>query len=93
MTGRIANMMLNRTVVISDRSTYLEEHFVDGQEIMLFNLEEITMLPELIKNVLEDKALQENICEKAYEKAERTDIWKVRTKQFLEILNKHYDTP
>ncbi|MDE6208064.1 MAG: glycosyltransferase [Lachnospiraceae bacterium] len=93
MTERIANMMLNRTVVISDRSTYLEEHFVDGQEIMLFNLEEIGMLPELIKNVLEDKALQDNICEKAYEKAERTDTWEMRAKQFLEIVNKYCDTP
>lgn len=91
MTERIANMMLNKTVVISDSSTYLEENFVNGRDILLFNLEEIKKLPELIRMVLQDENLQYNICKNAYEKSCNMDTWHVRAKQFLEIVNKCMD--
>ncbi len=37
-TERIANSMLQGAVAVTDRTTYLEENFVDEEELLIFHL-------------------------------------------------------
>lgn len=87
-TERVANSMLNRSLVISDKTDYLEEYYSDGEDIIIFDLEDIDVLPKRIKEVLnDDKKLQE-MTEKAYSKTKEKDSWRTKAEEFLQILNK-----
>jgi len=86
MTERIADMMLNKTVAISDSSMYLKEEF-DVDEIVLFDLEKMEELPEKINYILADDMLRSKIIEKAYEKASRLHTWEKRANKIDEIID------
>lgn len=86
MTERIANYMLSGAVCISDVTTYLEENFVDGEEIILFRLQELERLPEKIARLLGDSEYRDSIAHKAYKKAAELHTWKKRTEQLLELV-------
>lgn len=88
MTERIANIMLCRTVVVSDKSDYLTENFQDEEDLLLFDLEHIEELPAKIRELLEDPGKTERIAENGYRKAQEQHTWKRRAEQFLEIVNK-----
>lgn len=86
MTERLANMMLCNTVVLSDRSTYLEEHYKNHEELELFDLTEIEKLPNTIRKLLRDEQKQYAMTQKAYEKASLEHRWEHRAKQLLTLL-------
>lgn len=85
-TERIANSMLQRSVVVSDKSSCLTEQYRDGEELLLFDLEELSALPERIKKLLSEDAKREAIAERAYERAIREDTWKQRAELLLSYL-------
>lgn len=85
MTERIANMILNKALVISDKSRYLEEEF-DMSQMCLFDLEQIEKLPAIINDLFEDKHKIKGMQTKAYNKAVKEHTWLNRAKQFLEII-------
>lgn len=85
-TERVANSMLSGAVVVTDQSTYLHTHFEDGEEIILFDLENLSALPNKIKEVLGDDSKREKMAESALEKALQNHTWQVRVKQFLALL-------
>lgn len=85
-TERIANSMLCRSVVITDRSTRLEERFSDGEELVLFDLTKLPELPEKIRALLSDEKLRETMAEKAYRIASTEDTWRQRAEEFLQIV-------
>jgi spore maturation protein CgeB len=82
MTERIANMMLSKTVVLTDKSDYLTEHFTDGTDIVFFDLEQLERLPETIKTLLSDAPGRKMIAEAGYRNALEHHTWKVRARQF-----------
>ena len=82
-TERIANAMLQKSVVLTDKTTYLEENFKDGADILLFDLEEIEHLPIRIKEVLADVMRLENIGKSGYQKAKNHHTWKDRAVEFI----------
>lgn len=88
MTERIANIMLNKCVCVSDSSTYLQENFVNEKDIVLFDLNNLYSLPQMIKGLLgEDNKERRNlIVENAYEKASHVHKWINRAKQIMDIL-------
>ena len=86
-TERIANSMLNDSVVVSDTSTQLEELFENGKDLVLFDLNALETLPSTIQNLLSSKEDLSNISMKGYETALKNHLWDNRAKQFLEILN------
>lgn len=83
-TERIANSMLHRSVVVTDRSTYLEEHFTDKEDIVLFDLERLTELPKKLGEMTPH--LRET-AERAYWKAEEEHTWQKRAECFLQLWN------
>lgn len=86
LTERVLNAMLNHSVVLSDKSTQLEEEFVNGEDLVLFDLERIDVLPAIIRELLDDTGHLEEIAENGYRKAYANHRWINRAKQFLEIL-------
>lgn len=89
MTERIANAMLNKAVCVTDKSSYIERNFCDGENIVMFDLENIEVLPDRIKELLleEGTAKCQEIAEAAYEKALSSHTWEDRAKDFMEILS------
>lgn len=89
MTERIANAMLNRAVVISDKSRYLEENFTTGEDIVLFSLNEIDKLPAKLTELIADDAVIASISAKAYDKAVKKESFAAKAKVLLELINKY----
>lgn len=82
-TERIANSMLYRSIVVSDRSTCLEEQYKDGEELILFDLMDLSRLPDQIRTLLQDDKRREEIAERAYQRAIAEDTWDQRAALFL----------
>ncbi|MCI8919670.1 MAG: glycosyltransferase family 1 protein [Eubacterium sp.] len=87
-TERIANAMLQRSVVVTDRTTYLEQNFVNEQELLIFGLDRINELPQKIKSLLEDDRRRAKIAESGYQKAKKEHTWYRRAGQLLELMDK-----
>ncbi len=86
-TERIANSMLNGSVVVSDSSTQLNEIFVSGEDLVLFDLNDLECLPSTIQNLLSSKEELARISKKGYNNALENHLWDNRANQFLELLN------
>ena len=87
MTERIANAMMNGALCLSDRTSYLREHFVDGRNIVLFDLEHLEELPNQVKLLLADEPHLERIAQAGCEEAKANHSWKNRVEDFLKFLN------
>lgn len=82
-TERIANAMLQKSVVVTDRTTYLEKEFTDGEDILLFDLARLTELPARIKELLADDVRRKQIAENGYRIAAERHTWGQRAKALL----------
>ncbi|MCR5671759.1 MAG: glycosyltransferase [Butyrivibrio sp.] len=82
-TERIAGSMLAGCVVVSDRTTCLEEQYTDGEEMILFDLKDTKTLAERIKELLSDDVSRQNMAERAFSRAVKEDTWRKRAEQFL----------
>lgn len=87
-TERIAGSMLCGSVVCTDRSRYLAEHFQDGEELLLYDLEHLTCLPERIRGILADEEKRKRMAELAYTKAAAEHTWKQRATELTEWLDR-----
>ena len=86
-TERIANSMLNNSVVLTDKSTFLQENFTDGEDILLYDLQHLDRMTKTIKRYLDEpgNALKK-IAAKAYDKAEEKYTWKQTAEELLRKL-------
>lgn len=82
-TERIANSMLCKSLVITDRSTCLEEQYRDGEDLLLFDLADLPALPERVRDYLTNDRKREQIVENAYTRAAAEDTWESRAELFL----------
>ncbi|MBQ7677822.1 MAG: glycosyltransferase family 1 protein [Lachnospiraceae bacterium] len=89
MTERIANMMLNGAVMITDTSVYLEQEYVAGEDYVPFSLDEIESLSGIIRSIIQDEGRQETIRRSAYEKASKKETWDNRAERFIDILEQN----
>lgn len=85
-TERIANAMLQKSVVVTDRTTYLEENFVSGKDLLMFDLGHPEELPGQIRAVLDDEEKRKGIAENGYRKAVRYHTWRQRAGKILEFI-------
>ena len=56
ITERILNAMLQKAAVLTERNPYMEEHFSDGKDVLLYDLDQLSALPELVRSALSDPA-------------------------------------
>jgi spore maturation protein CgeB len=87
MTERIANMMLNHAVTVTDESKYLVENYVEGEDYLAISLTDIAGVPKVLRQILEDEKKQQEIAESAYEKARNKETWACRAKRIMEIID------
>lgn len=73
---RIATTMHNGSICVTDSSTYIEEHFKDNEELIIFNLEEYEKLPERIQHLLNCPKEAARIALNGYRKASEEYSWK-----------------
>ena len=88
MTERIANMMLNHCVVVSDESDYLAAHYGNNTEndMILFDLEKISEIPDRIRYYLQHDTERDAMAERAYEKASFEETWEKRTGEIVKAI-------
>ena len=86
-TERIANSMLNGCVVVSDKSTQLNEMFVSGEDLIMFELDKLDCLPKTLSNLLISKTHLENIKKNAYEKVIHMHSWYNRAETLLNFIH------
>lgn len=91
-TERIANAMLGKTVVVTDRTDYLVEEFQSGEDMLLFDLTHLEELPDMVKAVQQDREWQKRMTENAYKKANTHHTWEQRAEAFLKLLER-MDSP
>ena len=85
-TERIIEIMMSGTVCLTDETAYLKEHFSHMEDVVMFSLDRIEDIPELIGQILEKEELQTTIATKAYEKVSRFHTWDVRAGELLELV-------
>lgn len=87
LTERILNPMLCQTVVLSDKSTRLEEEFVDGEDIVLFDLARTECLPEIVRHLLSDENYLGHLARNGYRKAVEKHRWCHRAQLLLDFMS------
>lgn len=75
---RIATAMLSGAVSVTDTSSYIEEHFKDGRELVVYNLEKLEELPQKINWLLEYPEEAEKLAERSRICANNTLTWQHR---------------
>ncbi|MGN0318144.1 MAG: glycosyltransferase [Lachnospira sp.] len=88
MTERIANSMLNKAVCVSDTTIYLKEHFTDGENIVLFELDNIDELIGKIISLNKNRDKLNDIACNAYSLAMSEHTWDNRVVEFEKILTR-----
>ena len=72
---RVFNTLLNGALLVSDDSIYLREILRDGENCILFNLENIEQMPERVKALLADEDRMQPMVDRGYEMAKRSHTW------------------
>ena len=87
LTERVLNAMLCQSVVLSDKSTTLEQDFMDGKDLILFDLTKLEELPSLVNNLLSDHEKLQQIALSGYRKAKQNHLWEHRAEQLLKKID------
>lgn len=89
LTERLLNSMLCQSAALSDSSRRLKEEFIDGQDLVLFHLEEIDRLPGRVQELLANPQRLQQIAANGFKKAGSGHLWADRAEQFLKINEEH----
>ena len=72
---RIFNTLLQRSLPLTDSSSWLDEHFTDGHDIALYDLKQLDSLPEITEHLLKNTEKAEMIIENGYNKVLQEFTW------------------
>lgn len=72
---RIFNTLLQHSLPLTDPSSWITEHFTDGVDIALYDLDHLEQLPGIADRLLADAIRAEAIIQKGYEKVRRNLTW------------------
>lgn len=82
-TERMANIMLCKTVLVTDDTEYLKGRYTPDEDMIVFRLDELEKLPGKLKQYLEDKEKRDRVSENGWRKACQNETWDSRAKEFL----------
>lgn len=83
---RVYSAMLNHSVSLTDSSEYLEKTVKDGENILIYSLDDLKKLPMKIKWYLSHPKEMERVAENGFKYAINTQTWQNRAKQLMEIM-------
>lgn len=79
--------MLNGAVCVSDYSNYLGNHYIDGHNIVYFDLNNPNQMAMDIKWLLEHLNMAEKIAQNGYNTAAKYDSWEKRYSEIFNLLS------
>lgn len=83
---RIATAMLNGCVSVTDQSSYINDNYTDGKDIVIYSLDNLSALAEKITTLLENKDNSTyRLAMAGRNKAIQSDTWHERAKWFLTL--------
>lgn len=85
-TERHGNSMLNGAISLTDRTNYLAENFMNQEDIIFYDLDDMESLPEKVRWILNNPSKAENIAMNAKKKAQAQFTWSQAGIRFLQIL-------
>lgn len=88
---RTFNAMLNGAVLVTEYSKYLDDNFVNGQDLFMYDWKNGEKQVEVIHELLNDDCRRLAMAVNAYGKADKNHRWKNRVQQILLALNLLYD--
>ena len=83
---RIFNTLLRHSLPLTDSSAWIDENFVDGQDIVLYDLKHLEFLPDIAHRMLEDITLAESIIQNGYRKVSENLTWSHCTEWILDTI-------
>lgn len=72
---RIFNTLLQHSLPLTDSSKWVDRHFTDGQDIVLYDLKHLEQLPKIAGQMLKNPEQAESIIQNGYEKVLREFTW------------------
>lgn len=88
---RIFNTMLRHSVCLTDSSSWIDTHYTDREDIVLYQLDHLEKLPEIADFWLAHPAEAENLIERAKKKTSENFVWKNCVDSILESLDRNYN--
>lgn len=86
---RVFNSMLNGAVCVTDWSKYMTEILEDNQDVVFYELAELSSLPDKIRALLSDRGKWEKMQQRAFDTAVAAHTWAHRAERIhKEILCK-----
>lgn len=85
---RIVNSMLSGAVVVTDKSSYIEKHFVDNGELCCYDLQELNRLPGIIKKLLDRDDYRQQIADNGRKKQKKNIMSLYRLNELLILCNR-----
>lgn len=83
---RIFSGMLHGAVCVTDSNRYLKERYTSGNDIVFYELTELSRLPKQIRWLLDHPQEMEQIAKVGQEKAAREDTWANRLEALLTMM-------
>ncbi len=81
--------MLSGAVCVSDKSEYMEQHFLNGQEYIGYRAHD--PLPDMLASLLDDPAKMEQIANQGRKQAEQNHTWTNRAVEILRSVKQFLD--
>lgn len=83
---RIATAMLSGTISVTDKSTYIEENFKDGEEIVTYSLQHPEEVVEKVQYLLNHEEEAAQIAYAGMQRAEKELTWQHRTFEMISYI-------
>ena len=80
---RVFNSILNGAVCVSDKSKYLCEELAEGEGVCYYELENLTKLPDIVQDLLQNENKMQDIVSKGVEKVREKHTWAARARQLV----------
>lgn len=84
---RIFSAMLNKCISLTDSSTYLSDNFRSGENIVFYDLQQLSKLPDIVTELHMNSARFNDIAESGYREAIKNHTWKSRVQSMLNEMN------
>lgn len=81
---RIFSILASGSICLTDANPYLEENFIDKEDIFYYKWNDIAKLPELVKEILTGQFDVDRIIENGRKKAQEKHMWLNRAKEILD---------
>lgn len=86
---RIFNIFLQHSLPLTDSSSWIDQNYIAGEEIAIYDLERLEELPQIAQTLLEDEIRVQQMINRGYEKTSRNFTWVNCVDQILDIVQQY----